>query len=252
MITMLGKSSVWWHLLCRICRVVMVLLTVTAFGQISEAYAATRIALVGSGGNDGIANVLDVATAFFGKDTDLQLLDRAEVDRILSEQQFSLAGMVRGEDAVRAGQLLHVDLFAVVEGTLTNETGKISSIGLVVFDAKSGVRYADSALLASNVVSAASAVATAVRAAVIKSHRKPQDLHTVGLLSVRNADLPRQFDSICDSVGLLLERELTASPGIAVLERRRLEQVNQERSVAPSAEGNWTLAGTVKACAARL
>ena len=58
---------------------------------------------------------------------------------------------------------------------------------------------------------------------------------------MRNADLPRQFDSICDSVGLLLERELTASPGIAVLERRRLEQVNQERSVAPDAEGNRLL-----------
>ena len=55
-----------------------------------------------------------------------------------------------------------------------------------------------------------------------KSQRSSQDLHTVGLLSVRNADLPRLSDCICDSVRLLLERELTASPGIAVLERRRL------------------------------
>ena len=110
-----------------------------------------------------------------------------------------------------------------------------------MFDAKSGVRYADSALRASNAVSAASAVAASVRAAVVKSHQTSQDLHTVGLLSVRNADLPRQFDSICDSVGLLLERELTASTGIAVLERRRLEQVNQERGVAPDAEGNRLL-----------
>jgi hypothetical protein len=209
-----------------------------AFGQ---TYAATRIALVGSGGNDGVGNVLDLATALLGKDTDLQLLDRAEVDRILREQAFSLAGMVRAEDAVKAGQLLHVDLFVVVEGTLTNEVQDYASLGLVVFDAKSGVRYADSALRASNAVSTASAMAMAVRAAVVKSHRSPQDLHTVGLLSVRNADLPRQFDSICDSVGLLLERELTASPGIAVLERRRLEQVNQERSVAPDAEGNRLL-----------
>ena len=69
----------------------------------------------------------------------------------------------------------------------------------------------------------------------------PQDLHTIGVLSVRNADLPRQFDSLCDSVGLLLERELTASPGIAVLERRRLEQVNKERSLAPRTEGNRLL-----------
>lgn len=236
--TFFGTSNVWCRLRRWVCRAVLVFLTITAFGQ---TYAATRIALVGIGRNDGGGNVLDLATALLGKDTDLQLLDRAEADRVLREQEFSLAGMVRAEDAVKAGQLLHVDLFAVLEGALTNEVEDSSSLGLVVFDAKSGVRYADSALLASNTVSAASALAMAVRAAVVKSHRSPQDLHTVGLLSVRNADLSRQFDSICDSVGLLLERELTASPGIAVLERRRLEQVNKERGVAPDAEGNSLL-----------
>jgi hypothetical protein len=219
----------------------LALLALSAFGQIPETHAASRIALVGSGGNDGSLKVLDLTTVLLSKDAVLQLLDRAEVDRVLREQALSLAGMVRAEDVVKAGQLLHVDLFAVLEGSLTNESQASVSLGLVVFDAKTGVRYADSALLASNSISAASALAAAVRAAAVKSHMTSQDLHTVGLLSVRNADLPRQFDSICDSVGLLLERELTASPGIAVLERRRLEQVNKERSVAPDKEGNGLL-----------
>jgi hypothetical protein len=34
----------------------LVLFTVTAFGQIPEIHAATRIAFVGSGGNDGVGN----------------------------------------------------------------------------------------------------------------------------------------------------------------------------------------------------
>ena len=212
--------------------------TATAIG---ELHAATRIALVGSGGNGGVENVLDAATVLLSKDMDLQLLDRSEVGRVLREQEISLAGLVRAEHAVKAGQLLHADLFAVLEGALTNETGASPPFGLVVFDAKNGVRYADSALVASNVVSAASATAMAIRAAVAKAHRKPQDLHTVGLLRVRNADLPRQLDGLCDSVGLLLERELTASPGIAVLERRRLEQVNKERSLPTDVEGNRLL-----------
>ena len=233
-----GMLNRWCRLRHWLSWVVLVFLTSTAFGQTD---AATRLALVGSGGSRGVGNALDLATALLGKDTDLQLLDRAEVDRVLREQAFSLTGMVRAEDAVKAGHLLHVDLFAVLEGTLTNELREYASLGLVVFDAKTGVRYADSALLASNAVSAASAVSAAVRAAAVKSHRSSRDLHTVGLLSVRNADLPRQFDSICDSVGLLLERELTASPGIAVLERRRLEQVNKERGTAPDVEGNRLL-----------
>lgn len=229
------------------------------------ADAATRLALVGGEGNGGVENVLDIATALLGKDANLQLLDRAEVGRVLREHELSLAGLVGAEHAVKAGQLLQADLFAVLEGSPANETESsavgratlqrsrseignpanetesLASLGLVVFDAKTGARYADSALLASNTASAAAATAEAVRAAAAKYHRKPEDLQTVGLLLVRNADLPRQFDGLCDTVGLLLERELTASPGIAVLERRRLEQVTKERSVAPDAEGNRLL-----------
>ena len=243
----------------------LLLAVICAAAAVGQADAATRVALVAGAGQGGVENMIDMATALLSQDADLVLLDRAEVGRVLREHELSLAGLVGAEQAVKAGQLLQADLFAVLEGTLTNETessasgratlqrsrseignpanelpGSIS-LGLVVFDAKTGARYADAALLASNTVSAASATAAAVRAAVAKYHRKPEDLRTLGLLAVRNADLPRQFDSLCDTVGLLLERELTASSGIAVLERRRLEQVTKERSVAPDAEGNRLL-----------
>jgi hypothetical protein len=222
-----------------LCCVVMALFSITTAGQPLKADAPTRIALAGRE-NGGNQQVLDAAMVVLSKDTDLQLLDRAEVGRVLREQEISLAGLVRAEQAVKVGQLLHVDMFAVLDGTTTNYTE--SSLGLVVFDAKTVVRYADSALLASNAVSAASATADAIRVAVAKSRRRPQDLHTVGVLLVRNADLPRQLDGLCDSVGLLLERELTKSPGIAVLERRRLEQVSKERSLVPETNANSLLA----------
>jgi hypothetical protein len=221
-------------------RLLLLLALISSAATVGNTHAATRIALVGAG--NGVENVLDATTALLSKDTDLQLLDRAEVGRVLREQEISLAGLVSAEHAVKAGQLLHADLFAVLEGALAGQTEASPSFGLVVFDAKNGVRYADSALVASNAVSAASVTAAAVRAAVAKAHRNPQDLHTVGVLRVRNADLPRQLDSLCDSVGLLLERALTASPGIAVLERRRLEQVNKERGLPTDVEGNRLLA----------
>jgi hypothetical protein len=207
-----------------------------AMVSIGQTSAATRVALVAGDSNAEINPVLDSATALLTHDTNLQLLDRSEVARVLREQELTLFGLARAEHALKAGQLLQADLFAVLEGTLTN--GTPDSLGLVVFDAKTGVRYADSALAASNALSAASATLAAVQAGIAKSRRKPGDLHTVTLLSVRNADLPRQYDSLCDSVGLLLERELVSSPGIAILERRRLEQINKERRTAPDAAAN--------------
>jgi len=120
-------------------------------GSLSDTNA-TRIALAGNG---GIETVLDTATILLSKDTNLQLLDRMEVGRVLREQEISLAGQVRAEDAIKAGRLLHVDLFAVLEGPPTNSVANGQALGLVVFNAKTGVRYADLALLATNIQSAA-------------------------------------------------------------------------------------------------
>jgi hypothetical protein len=50
-------------------------------------------------------------------------------------------------------------------------------------------------------------------------------------MTVRNADLPRSHDSLCETVGLLVERGLSRSPDLAVLERRRLVHVNEERAL---------------------
>ena len=223
-------------------RLLLLLGLISAAATFGKTHAATNIALVGSGGNGRVGNVLDATTALLSKDTDLQLLDRAEVDRVLREQEISLAGLVRAEHAIKAGQLLHADLFAVLEGGLTNETaGNAFTLAWSCLMPEPGFGMPTRRCWHPMPYPQRRLLAAAVRAAVVKSHRNSQDLHTVGLLSVRNADLPRQFDSICDSVGLLLERELTASPGIAVLERRRLEQVNKERSVAPDAEGNRLL-----------
>ncbi len=46
--TLMGKLNVWHRLRHQICRAVLVLLTITAFGQISETHAAMSIALIGS------------------------------------------------------------------------------------------------------------------------------------------------------------------------------------------------------------
>src|SRR6266699_5050112 len=125
-----GKPSVWYRLRQPNPRLLLLLALISAAATIGKTHAATRIALVGAG--NGVENVLDTATALLSKDTDLQLLDRAEVDRVLREQEISLAGLMLAEHAVKAGQLLHADLFAVLEGTLTNETKVTPTFGLVV------------------------------------------------------------------------------------------------------------------------
>jgi len=159
--------------------------------------AATRAALVGGdGGNHQINKALDLATVQLSSDAKIALLERSEIDRVLSEQNLSLSGLVDAETVVRAGKLLAVDLFAVVESA---GEGK-EALGLVVFDAPTALRLADETLDAET-VAAAGQVAAAVRGSLAKRHPAQGRLRPVCLLSVRNADLPREMDSFDSRCG---------------------------------------------------
>jgi hypothetical protein len=194
----------------------------------------TRIALVGSERGPQVEDVLNLAQAKLSADASLVLLERTEIRRVLDEQKLSLAGVAEAANAVAGGKLLDVHLFAVIE----SQPGGDGALGLVIFDAARGVRYWDAALPV-GASAAADSVVAAVHSATRKQHQFGQGLRTIGLLAVRNADLPRSDDGLCESVGLLFERGLPRSPDVAVLERKRLEQVNQERplpGITPPAE----------------
>lgn len=202
------------------------------------ARGVTRVALVSLDGKDAIRNVLDLAEAELGSQTKIEILERRQIERVLSEQKLSLAGLVEADQIVAAGKLLSVDLFAVVE---TDPGGK-EVLGLLVFQAQSGVRLWDAPLPAGDTKQAARAVATGIQQAVEKSRSAPREMKPLCLLGVRNADLPRELDSLCESVGLMLERRLLGSPSIVVLERKRLDHLNREKSLPGEASQKELLA----------
>ena len=214
-----------------------------ATSYISATFAgegATRVALVSAGGRDAAADVLILAESRLGKVPAVTLLDRREVERVLQEQKFSLSGLGDSSQAITAGIILRVDVFAVLETSPQEKT----ALGLVAFDALSGVRLQDVTLSERDAEDTAQKIADAVEAACAKRNRRPNTLQTICLLSVRNADLPRAMDSRCQAFAALLERSLTRSDGLAVLERNRLKHVNKDRSL-PTAVQAGDLAASV-------
>ena len=212
----------------------------------AQTNAATRVALVSDSGDGQVAKVLDLATVKLGQEKGIELLDRTTIARVLSERNLSLSGAVDPNSVVSVGKLLTVNLFAVLDSvTQTNAaTGNASRAvaGLVVFDARTGARLWDATLSADGDEKLAEAIADSVLAAQHK--QTAAGLPTICLMSVRNADLPRSLDGWCDSVGLLLERRFTASPGCVVLERERLDQINKEREL-PGNTGQQQLLASV-------
>jgi hypothetical protein len=220
----------------RLVSILLFLLGVFAAGA-----EPARVALVSTESGDTVENVLALAQARLSADGKLTVLERNEVHRVLTEQKLSLAGVLEASTAVAAGKLVSADLFGVLESA-PGSGGK--AVGFVVFDAQSGARYHDTALPA-EAGAAAEAIAAGVQSAVAKRQQVGHGLRAVGFVAARNADLPRSYDAFSENVALLLERGLPSSPTIAVLERRRLEQVNRERELPGAAAPSGLLASLV-------
>ena len=204
----------------------VLLASVLGVGPGEIAAAEVRVALVGTDKTEILTNALTLAEAKLSQVPGVRLLERQNIDRVLAEQKLNLSGLIATEQVLTLSKLLAVDLFAVVE---VNADKKELS-GLVIFEAGTGVRLWDAALPSGDLDQSVTAIVDALGTARTKRRAGPSK-RTVCLLTVRNTDLPRELDALCDSVGLLLERQLVASPDLALLERRRLEQVNKERDL---------------------
>lgn len=206
-------------------------------------HAATRIAIIAPEPSEAIQKAVAIAEVKLSDDRSLQLVERQQIRQFLSEQAASLGGIIQADKAVAAGRILSADLLAAVE----SDPKSPAVAGLVIFDAATGVRYHDSALIPGDGEKTATTIASAIASAAAKRLQAGRGLHTVCLLSVRNADMPRSMDGLCDAAGRLFLRELPASPSVAVLERSRLEQINKERAIAPQAANSNLLASLVTA-----
>jgi len=192
--------------------------------QAAQAEEATRVALVSTCERLNTQKALALAEAELGQGDGLELVERSRIDLILGEQQA--CQLFDGGRVVVLGELLNAEIFAVVE----NYAPEQKAAALVVFDSTRGIRLWDTVLPSGGVEQVKEAIVSGVRNAIQKygiSHR----LTTVCLLAVRNTDLPLEQDSACQSVGLLIERQLVDSDLIAVLERNRLEHINREQSL---------------------
>ena len=207
----------------------------------TRLHAATTVALVSTCGGEAGQNVLALAETALSAEADITLVDRREVERVLHEQELVRCGPSEADQAVTVGKLLGVQVFASLE-TVPNEK---EALGLMVFDAASGVVLGDSVLPGTNIEQAAVEVDAAVKAGCEKWQRPVGGLTTVCVLPVRNADLPREFDGLCQSVGSILQRQLVQSPSLAILDRQHLENVNKERLLPAGVQTNQLLPSLV-------
>jgi hypothetical protein len=116
---------------------------------------------------------------------------------------------------------------------------------LVAFDGATGLRLCDIELpgVIGQVLNEASA--DGVRRAIDRRANFGAANQLVGVLAVRNVDLPAAHGDLPSELGMLFERELFSASGIGVLERQRLDVLNQQRSGQSKATAQCLLGASV-------
>lgn len=142
-------------------------------------------------------------------DEDIQLLERAEIDKVLKEHKLS-------ENKLAATQLVklfpHVDVFAVIRDKR-----------LIVFNAKNGFRLMDAN--AAKIPELAELIRLAVKKLAVKNPVY------ISIVSVRDVGVPRRYKPKINEFIQTFEQELMKQPDIQMLERSHLALVNEEREL---------------------
>ncbi|MGD9128629.1 MAG: CsgG/HfaB family protein, partial [Planctomycetia bacterium] len=201
--------------------------------------ASTKIALVTNVQSEDAQNLLALAEVEISTRESLALLERKKINAILEEHKLTLSGMADAKTALQVGKVLSVDLLVILEGN--PKAKKQKTMGLVVFDVRTGVRILDEAL-PSKMEKISEKISELVDAAV-KKYRSPlKTKKTVSVIGAHNADLPSEKNAMAQAIARLLERSLVNSPDVLVLERSSLEHVRRERAISADAPENALLA----------
>jgi len=205
-----------------------------------SAQADVRVAMIGSELTPSGEVALGLAEAAVSGSGDVELLDRSTINKVLREHNLLANGFAQSDDAVQLGKLLTVDLFVHVESIPEQK-----ALAVVAFETAQGIRLLDEVIAGGNASELSEKLTVGIDRALTKWRAPAGQSTAIALMSVRNVDLPRSRNTECDSFGSLLERRLLGSPGVVVVERKRLQSLNRDHEITMERPKNRLLSAPV-------
>jgi len=184
-----------------------------------------RLALLSPDDSERARQLVDLAIAEASRLPDVEVLERGAAWERLQEEALTQLGLVSEDTAMTLGQRLGVEVFAFLETSPESH----DAMGLVAFDVHSGMRLWDVTLPPGPLEEQLNQVLMGLQSALRKKQYLADGVWALCFASVRNVDLPRMEDSVLDGMARLVERRLNTADNLVVLERRRLEWLNEEQ-----------------------
>lgn len=209
------KLSVW--LLCGWC------------GLAASSPAATTLAILAGDGADAqteaVVARLEVACS---KVTDLALVERALIRKVLDEQALAAGGLTASNGVV-LGRLLAAELLLFAERAPTTTNAPAWRVQAV--ESATSVTLGTWVESEDALIQKDPAIVRFVRATLAKRAIPASDRHYVGVLGLRSEEAGRQLDDFVRALEFLVTTDLGLSPHVVVLERAHLDRLRQEHEL---------------------
>ena len=199
---------------------IMLIISTTIFAQ---ELKPLKIAVVYDK-SDG-ANLADLITAQLSL-RGISCLERSQIDQILKEQKLSQSNLFDPNHLIKFGKLYKVDLFAVV----SSKTGLANTRSLIVFSAKSGIRYEQIFIKNTDIeVNAKKSALTILRG--INKQRKINagKVRFISFLPLNSIMLSEKLTRSAQITELSLMQAILQSSDCLLLERSKVDHIIKER-----------------------
>ncbi|NQU09811.1 hypothetical protein HQ590_03400, partial [bacterium] len=200
-------------------RFALVALLVWLAAAVTGQGAPLRLAVLAVDAEPGTAALADLLTAGLSGAGGVELVERAEIDKVLAEQKLSAATLAGGAQRVAVGKLLRADGLVFVEQDRRRE-----SVSVRLVETRQGFQVVHD--LFARKKREPATLAPAVRDAIVRTLPKlrldPADRVLVSVIRIGDATLSPGYSWIEDDLPQLVGSYLSREPRILLLERREL------------------------------
>ena len=163
----------------------------------------------------------------------IELLERAKIDKLLQEQQLSVAGLLQRHNAVKVGRLLRVDAFLLLSTEADKDqkqnSDKLLRVRLV--ETAHGLRLLDSfeELGSAKLEDTVKKITEKVIAAAPKMMLPHGEVIPVGIIDIHRVQLSERYQWLARALPAVLSVRLSKELRIIMLEREDLKILHDEK-----------------------
>jgi hypothetical protein len=209
----------------------------------AQANLPVRLALIAESADTAAAS--DVLTVELSRHSDVRLLERNEVERIYREQGLSAAN----QDYLKLGRMLGADGLLILQGSKVREPLRLS-VRLVAVKPGVTLRQYEYPWPPDNPLQWAGVVVSQFQPFLSKLSVLPKDVLPISIVNLHSALASPQSEALEQELTDLLYARLINETDVFVLERRRLELLEDENPWSEAEEntfwsGSYLLGGVV-------